>query len=113
MTNVLTGLPDIVTRYLAARSARATAATLACFADGAVVTDEGRTYRGTDEIRAWLEGSISGYTFTTEHTAAERPDDDHVLVHSHLEGDFPGGVADLTYRFTLTGDAVSELVIEP
>jgi len=29
----------------------------------------------------------------------------------HLQGDFPGGVADLEYAFVLDGDLVSELRI--
>jgi hypothetical protein len=29
----------------------------------------------------------------------------------HIEGDFPGGVADLDYRFTLDGDLIGELSI--
>jgi hypothetical protein len=33
-------------------------------------------------------------------------------VH-HLEGDFPGGVADLHFRFTLRDGLISRLVIEP
>ena len=33
------------------------------------------------------------------------------LVFVHLEGDFPGGTADLTYRFTIDGDQVAELTI--
>ena len=32
---------------------------------------------------------------------------------NHLEGDFPGGVVDLRYKFTLTDDLISELVIAP
>ena len=36
-----------------------------------------------------------------------------VDVEQHLEGDFPGGVADLHYRFTLDGALIDRLVIEP
>jgi hypothetical protein len=32
---------------------------------------------------------------------------------NHLEGDFPGGVADLAYRFTMDCDLIAELVIAP
>ena len=34
-------------------------------------------------------------------------------VGQHLEGDFPGGVVDLHFRFTLDGASISRLVIEP
>jgi hypothetical protein len=35
------------------------------------------------------------------------------LVTNRLEGDFPGGIVDLGYRFRLTGDAIAELLIAP
>jgi hypothetical protein len=35
-----------------------------------------------------------------------------VAVH-HLEGDFPGGVVDLRFRFTLREGRIAELVIKP
>lgn len=31
----------------------------------------------------------------------------------HLEGNFPGGTADLHYRFAFAGDRIARLVIEP
>jgi hypothetical protein len=32
---------------------------------------------------------------------------------NHLEGNFPGGVVDLRYRFVVVDDLISELVIAP
>ena len=52
------------------------------------------------------------YTYTTEFTGATTTDST-VDVGQHLEGNFPGGVADLHYRFTLDGTSISRLVIEP
>ena len=52
------------------------------------------------------------YTYTSEFTGATTTDTT-VDVGQHLEGDFPGGVADLHYRFTLDGALISQLVIEP
>ena len=51
-------------------------------------------------------------SYTTEFTGAA-PTDAGVDVGQHLEGNFPGGVADLHYRFTLDGAAISRVVIEP
>ena len=44
---------------------------------------------------------------------AERVDATHWVAVNRLEGDFPGGVAELRYRFTLADDLVTELVIAP
>ena len=35
------------------------------------------------------------------------------IVVNRLEGDFPGGVVDLRYRFVLSGDRISSLSIVP
>ena len=102
----MTELPTPVTRYLDQPA-------IDQFTDDAVVTDEGRTHVGRDAVAAWLARSASEYTFTTTFTGATRDDDDHVTVTQHLEGDFPGGVVDLTYRFTLRGDLIAELHIAP
>ena len=32
---------------------------------------------------------------------------------NHLEGDFPGGVVNLRYQFTVVDDLITELVIAP
>jgi ketosteroid isomerase-like protein len=109
----ITDLPATVRSYLAAHAARDTGTALAAFTEDAEVTDEGRTHRGTEEIREWLEHSSSEYTFTTELTGAQRTDDEHWVVTSHLEGDFPGGLVDLRYRFTLRGDRIAVLAIAP
>ena len=76
------------------------------------MTDEGRDYTGRDEIGAWLTASAGEYTYTSEFTGATTTDTT-VDVGQRLEGNFPGGVADLHFRFTLDGASISRLVIEP
>ena len=108
-----TDLPATVRDYLAAHTARDTDAALAAFAPPAVVVDDGRTYRGTDEVRGFLADAGSEFTYTTDLVAAQRVDADRWTATLHLEGDFPGGVADLHYRFTFDGELISRVVIEP
>ena len=112
MTDIqITDLPDTVRTYLTAHTARDTDAAIAAYTDDAVVTDDGHTYRGTDEIRSWLERSSTEYTFSTELTGAQRIDDQQWVATNHLEGDFPGGVVDLQYRFALREDFIAVLTI--
>ncbi|MCO7191896.1 nuclear transport factor 2 family protein [Pseudonocardia sp. McavD-2-B] len=85
---------------------------LATFASDAVVTDDGRDHAGTDEIRAWLATAVTEYTYTAEFAGASTTTGG-VDVGQHLEGDFPGGVVDLNYRFTVDGAVIRRLVIEP
>ena len=106
-------LPAAITTYLTAHRTRDTATAITTFTADAVVTDEGRTHRGRGEICTWLGSAAGEYTFTTEFTGATRVGEAQVDVTQHLEGDFPGGSADLHFRFTLSGPSISRLVIEP
>jgi ketosteroid isomerase-like protein len=106
-------LPAAITTYLVAHQARDLDTAVAHYTPDAAVTDEGHTYHGPEEIRAWLSRSASEYTYTTELTGAATVDDRHYDVVHHLEGDFPGGVVDLHFRFTLRDTRISRLVIEP
>ncbi len=105
-------LPATVTDYLDAHRARDLDRAVRMFAQEAVVTDEGQVHHGPDAIRAWLSSAGTGYTYTSTLTGAFRADADHVDAVHHLEGDFPGGVADLHFRFALDGEHIKALVIE-
>jgi hypothetical protein len=106
-------LPDVVTGYLTAHVARDLDRAVASYQHDATVADEGRTYHGHDEIRAWLFRSGSEFTYTIEMTGAAKLDDDHYDVTHHLEGNFPGGQVDLHFRFALRDNAIARLAIEP
>jgi hypothetical protein len=112
MTTEWDELPDPIKTFMTALDAREADRALTTLSLDAVVTDEGHTYTGRDEIGAWLTDSASEYTYTTEFTGATTTDTT-VDVEQHLEGDFPGGVADLHYRFVIDGALISRLVIEP
>jgi ketosteroid isomerase-like protein len=106
-------LPAAIRTYLVAHQARDLQTAISAFAVDAVVTDEGRTYRGREEIRAWLGGAAGNYTYTTAFTGATTTGPTRFDATQRLEGDFPGGVADLHFRFTLDGPSISRLVVEP
>jgi hypothetical protein len=105
-------LPESVKTFMTALDSREFDRALATFASDAVVTDDGRDHAGTDEIRAWLATAVTEYTYTAEFAGASTTTGG-VDVGQHLEGDFPGGVVDLNYRFTLDGAVIRRLVIEP
>ncbi len=106
-------LPTPIQTYLTAHADGDIHTTLAVFADDAVVTDEGHDHRGRAAIEAWLTDSASEYTYTTEFTGATMSGAASFDVVQRLEGDFPGGVADLHFRFALDDARISRLVIEP
>ena len=105
-------LPATIRAFLAAHEAREADAAVRTFTSDAVVVDQAETFRGTEQVLDFLRNAGSEFTYTTQLISARRDDDTHWAVVNRLEGDFPGNVADLTYRFTLTDDRISELVIE-
>lgn len=107
----LSELPATIRDYLAAHRDRDTDAALHAFTSTAVVVDNGTTYPGTKEVRRFLTSAGAEFTYTTTLVGAQRVDDSHWVATHRLEGDFPGGVVELDYRFVIDGDLVSELVI--
>ncbi|MET3859785.1 hypothetical protein ABIE38_000682 [Dietzia sp. 2505] len=107
-------LPAAVRGYLESQlsSTRDLPADTVFTADARVV-DEDKEYLGSAAIREWLTTSASQYTYTLDYIGQTRTADDTWLVAGHLEGNFPGGKADLWYRFRLDGDKVCDLIIEP
>ncbi len=106
-------VPDVISRYFEADARRDIDAIVALFADDALVVDEGETWRGISKIRAWREGPASRYRYTTEVFDTDRTGGDEYLVTGRLEGNFPGGTAELKWRFTLVGDRIGHLHIAP
>lgn len=106
-----TSLPATVRGFLAAHVLRDADTAASFFAEDAVAVDQGESFHGRERIHAFLRDAGSEFEYTTEQIGAARIDDNHWVVTLRLEGTFPGGVADLDYRFTIREDVVTELVI--
>jgi hypothetical protein len=106
-----TNPPEVVQRYLVAQDARDTQGALATFSPDAKVTDEDHDYYGTEEIRSWLDTAAAEFTFTRTLLNIEAVDENTWVLRNRLEGDFPGGLVDLDFRFVLRDGLISELVI--
>ena len=104
-------LPATVRDFLSAHVVHDAATASSFLAEDAVVVDQGETFRGREKAHAFLRDAGSEFEYTTEQIGARRVDDAHWVVILRLEGTFPGGVAELDYRFTLRDDLVTELVI--
>ena len=104
--------PVAIATYLDAVDRGDVDTSLTVFTADATVVDEGHTYTG-DAIRAWRSGAGSEFTYTNEFRGLRAVDEDHFVADFHLEGDFPGGVADLAYRFTLRDGRIEHLEIAP
>ena len=109
---MLAGLPDVVRRYFEL-DPRDVDGFVALFSGEAIVVDEGKTYQGAGEIRAWRTGPAIKYTYTTEVLDQESRSGDRYLVTARLTGDFPGETVDLRCDFAVTTDLITRLVIAP
>lgn len=104
-------LPTTVRDFMAAHVAGDDDTASSFFTEDVVLVDVGETIRGRDQVHAFLRDAGAQFETTTEQIGARRVDDTHAVVTVRLEGSFPGGVAELDYRFALRDDLVAELVI--
>ena len=105
--------PEVISRYLRAADQGDVEALAACFAPAGFVIDEDQKYEGHDEIVGWRQELAGKYVYTSELTGTEAVDDTEYRAFIHIEGNFPGGVADLTYRFIVRDGLIAALNIAP
>jgi ketosteroid isomerase-like protein len=106
------GQPEMVGRFMEAAAERDYQALAACFTEDAVVEDESHSHHGREAIRRWQEGTRAKWEYTVTATGGRPDADGGYLVSAHLSGNFPGGEADVEYRFTLRGDLIARLRID-
>ena len=103
-------VPGPVAAYLAAEKAKDADMLALCFADDALVHDEGRDHRGLDAIRAWKREADAKYQYVMEPLDAA-VGEKTVRLRARLTGNFPGSPIELTYTFTLANDKIASLEI--
>jgi hypothetical protein len=106
-------LPDVIRRYQEAHDDHDVAGAVATFAAAATVRDDGQQWVGTTEIHTWLAKTSTEYTYKRTLLGAEKTTDGSWDVRNRLEGNFPGNVVDLHYRFELAGEQILSLTIAP
>ena len=81
-------LPAPVAAYIAAENGDDAAALAHCFAENAVVQDEGRTMKGLAAIQQWMTETKSQYHHTVEPLTSVQKDG-KTIVQTHSTGGFP------------------------
>ena len=104
-------LPEPIAVYLAADGGDSEALSQ-CFAEHAIVRDEGQTYRGLVAIKQWKAEAKKKYKYAIEPLASARKDD-KTIVTNRLTGNFPGSPVDLQFVFGLDGNKIVSLEIHP
>ena len=103
-------LPDLLAAYFAAENRSDTEGLGACFADHAVVRDEGRTIEGLAAIRQWKAETRKKYQHTVEPIKVVNRDG-KTVVTAKVAGNFPNSPVNLDHIFGIEGDRISSLEI--
>ena len=103
-------LPETVRAYFEADGNNDCEALLACFAQGAIVRDEGRSHRGHHAIASWWEHAKAKYRHVAEPLEASAQED-VVRVLARVSGAFPGSPATLAFAFRLSDGKIAALEI--
>jgi|SRR6267143_2582862 len=103
-------LPTPIAIYVDAENRGDAEALAECFAEDAVVRDEGRTITGLAAIKQWKAETRKKYQHTIEPLASMQKDD-RTIVTNRLTGNFPGSPIELEFVFTLDGDKIASLEI--
>jgi len=104
-------LPGPIAAYFAADRSDVEAVAR-CFAENAIVKDEGHIHNGLAAIRQWKMDSSKKYTYTSEPFASEGREG-KTIVTSRVTGNFPGSLVDLRYFFSLENSKITSLEIIP
>jgi len=103
-------VPDPVAQYLAADAAMDTTTLAQCFAQGAVVRDEGRDYLGLEAIQAWNREAHRKYQYVLEPVRATTQGA-ATRLRVRLTGPFPGSPVEVDYLFTVREEKITSLRI--
>ena len=79
-----------------------------CFAETAVVFDEGKTHQGKTEIEQWIKKANEEYQTVMEpieYLAAEE------ILKAEVSGNFPGSPIVLAYHLVIKDDLIQSLKI--
>jgi ketosteroid isomerase-like protein len=103
-------LPEIIKSYIAASNAHDVKAILTCFADDALVSDEGQTLSGREAIESWIVKTIEKYKFQFKplNVIDEPP---NIFITMEVSGTFDGSPIILDYHFLLDGEKIASLGI--
>ncbi len=103
-------LPTPVAAFFAAQKTQDLDALAGCFAEHAIVRDEGRTIEGPSHIKQWMKDAKAKYQHTAEPIEVKSRDGKTVVI-ARVAGKFPNSPLDLEHVFTIEGGKIASLEI--
>ena len=104
-------MPPIIQRYVEANNQHDVKSILACFADNALVHDEGKGFRNKKMIESWIVKTIERYKFQFKPVSI-KDDNAGVAVAVEVSGTFDGSPITLDYHFAIEGGKIVSLTID-
>lgn len=101
-------LPDAISDLIQAQNEFDSLAYDNCFAETAVVIDEGKTYIGKNEIQQWIGDAHSRYAIRMEPIIYIETD---TILKAEVSGTFDGSPVVLSYHFELAHGRIQSLTI--
>jgi hypothetical protein len=102
--------PTPIATFIGAANRGETEKLAQCFAESAVVRDEGKTIEGLAAIKKWMVETKEKYQHTIEPLAAAQKHR-KTVVTNRLTGNFPRSPIELEFVFTLDRDKIAALEI--
>jgi hypothetical protein len=101
-------LPKVIADLVLAQNNFDSSAYANCFAETAIVFDEGKTYKGREEIKHWIDKANKNYKTVMKPIAysANRQE-----LKAEISGSFPGSPLVLNYQFDIRKAAIQSLKI--
>ncbi|WP_370897374.1 nuclear transport factor 2 family protein [Chryseobacterium gossypii] len=103
-------LPLVLKKLLEAQNTSDSVLYSECFSENALVFDEGKVYKGKDEIRRWNEKTNTQYQTQIEPLEFSEEGETYKLKAS-ISGSFEGSPITLTFTFQIENDKISSLMI--
>jgi len=103
-------LPKVVERFIETQHSHDSKAFADCFAETAIVHDEGKTHTGKEEIKQWIKHSMEAYDSNLEPLNYEETGSKGVLT-ANVSGTFPGSPIVLKFNFGFKDSLINSLMV--
>lgn len=103
-------LPKVISDLVTAQNEFDSTAYANCFAETAIVHDEGKVHTGRNEIRNWIAESNEKYQSTMKPLDFHKTGISGVLA-AEVSGTFPGSPLILKFRFEIIDGLIQSLKV--
>jgi hypothetical protein len=103
-------LPKILKDLLKAQELFDSTSFSRCFSDNALIFDEGKIYKGREEIKQWNKETNSEYKTLFEVTDFST-EDTTTILKINISGSFDGSPVMLKFHFRIEDNVIAALVI--